>query len=137
MSYSPDLHHRRSVRLPGYDYTQPGAYFITICTHEHACFLSQDGAVRLSEDGEIVRAQWMSIPPYHPYVELDEFVIMPNHVHGIIILKDDSERAGLLTRPYKRQGIPDLVRGFKTYSAKQINRRLGRSEIPGLAARLL
>ncbi len=126
MKYDPDRHHRRSIRLKDYDYTQPGAYFITICTFQRECFLSEivDGQIQLTETGEIVQGQWLSLPSYHPYVASGEFIIMPNHLHGLIVLKDLDARAGLLTRPYKkRQGIPDLVRGFKTYSARKINAR--------------
>ncbi len=133
MSYDPDKHHRRSIRLKDYDYAQPGAYFVTICTCQRECFLGEiaDGQVQLNECGDMVRAQWLSLPTYHLHVVLDEFVIMPNHLHGIIILTDADARAGLLTRPYKkRQGIPDLVRGFKTYSTRKINERRGSQGIP-------
>jgi putative transposase len=78
--------HRRSIRLPDYDYTQAGAYFITICTHERPPLLGSivDGAVTLTRSGEIVRKCWTDIPRHFPSVKLDEFVVMPNHLHGIL-----------------------------------------------------
>jgi len=81
-------HHRRSLRLRGYDYAQPGAYFVTICTHDRACLFGAvvDGEMRLNEMGEIVREEWFRTAYMRPYVQLNdhEFVIMPNHIHGII-----------------------------------------------------
>lgn len=87
-AYDPNRHHRRSIRLKGYDYTQPGAYFITICTHERAHLFGAvvEGEMRLNEWGEIVREEWFKTAQIRPYVTLypDEFVLMPNHVHGIV-----------------------------------------------------
>ncbi|RME47185.1 MAG: transposase [Caldilineae bacterium] len=81
---------RRSIRLKGYDYTQPGAYFITICTHDRAHLFGEvvDGEMRLNALGEIARQCWTAIPDHFPHAALDEFVIMPNHVHGIIWIVD-------------------------------------------------
>ena len=91
--YDPQRHHRRSIRLPGYDYTQPGAYFITIVTHERACLFGEvvDGKMELNAFGEIVREEWFQTAVVRPYVRLDErdFVVMPNHVHGIVWIVDD------------------------------------------------
>jgi REP element-mobilizing transposase RayT len=92
MPYDPQRHHRRSIRLPGYDYTQPGAYFITIVTHERMLSFGEivDGEMRLNEYGQIVRAEWFQTAVVRPYVVLhpDEFVVMPNHVHGIVSIVD-------------------------------------------------
>ncbi|GBC77824.1 hypothetical protein HRbin08_01306 [bacterium HR08] len=93
MPYDPEKHHRRSIRLPGYDYTQRGAYFITLCTHDRACLFGEvvEGEMRLNALGEIVRVEWFRTAQIRPYVRLfdDEFVVMPNHVHGIIWIIDD------------------------------------------------
>ncbi len=93
MTYDPEKHHRRSIRLKGYDYTQPGAYFITICTHGRECLFGEiiDGEMHLNEAGPIVVQTWWDLPNHVPNVQLDAFVVMPNHVHGIIII---TERAG-------------------------------------------
>lgn len=85
-------HRRRSIRLPGYDYTQPGAYVVTICTHERVHLFGKvvDGEMRLNTYGEIVREEWFRTAEVRPNVELldDEFVIMPNHTHGITWIVD-------------------------------------------------
>ena len=88
--YDPQRHHRRSIRLRGYDYTQPGAYFITICTRQRAPLFGRvvDGKMALNAWGRIVWACWREIPHHFPHVELDAFVVMPNHVHGVIFIVD-------------------------------------------------
>jgi REP element-mobilizing transposase RayT len=98
--YDPEKHHRRSIRLKGYDYTQPGAYFITICTHGRECLFGEiiDGEMHLNEAGQIVVQTWQDLPNHVPNVQLDAFVIMPNHVHGIIII---TERAGGIGAGFK------------------------------------
>lgn len=85
--YNPDIHHRRSIRLKGFDYSQTAAYFITICTHNRECFLGEvvDGTMILNEIGKMVKTIWDELPHYFS-MELDAFVIMPNHLHGIIIV---------------------------------------------------
>jgi putative transposase len=77
-----------STRLPGWDYSQPGWYFVTICTRDRLCFFGDvvDGAMRLSPIGEIVAEEWRKTPQIRPNVELDEWIVMPNHVHGIIVI---------------------------------------------------
>jgi REP element-mobilizing transposase RayT len=79
---------RRSIRLQGHDYSQAGAYFVTVCTQNRQCLLGDiaAGAMRLSPLGRIVEEQWNVIPQRFPVVELDEFVVMPNHFHGIFVL---------------------------------------------------
>ena len=86
MKYNPDTHHRRSIRLKGYDYSQDGAYFVTICTHNIECLFGKivDGEMRINEWGKIAERCWLEIPQHYPNVSLDEFVIMPNHIYGIL-----------------------------------------------------
>lgn len=88
MAYNPDIHHRRSIRLRNYDYSSAGAYFVTICTWNHECLLGDivDGAIRLNDFGTLVDGCWQTITAYHNQVVLDAFVIMPNHIHGIITI---------------------------------------------------
>ena len=86
-----------SARLPGWDYASAGWYFVTLCTRDHVCFLGDvvDGRIQLSSLGEIVAEEWQKTPQIRPNVELDEWIVMPNHVHGIIvILPDPVETAG-------------------------------------------
>ncbi len=116
MPYDPQRHHRRSIRLPGYDYTQPGAYFITIVTHERMLSFGEivDGEMRLNEYGQIVRAEWFQTAVVRPYVVLhpDEFVVMPNYVHGIVWIvdmggmDDDVGRGAAPLRPYQPSTQP-------------------------------
>lgn len=86
--YAPEQHHRRSLRLQGYDYTQPGAYFVTICTQSRACLFGvvSDGDMQLTETGHIAQAAWDTLPARFPSIRLDAFIVMPNHVHGIIMV---------------------------------------------------
>ncbi len=89
--YDPERHHRRSIRLAGYDYTGQGAYFVTLCTHEREPLFGQvvAGEMVLNEWGAIVQQCWQAIPHHFLHTRLDEFVVMPNHVHGIIWIVDD------------------------------------------------
>jgi len=88
MPTAPERHHRRSIRLKGYDYTRPGAYFITICTHNREPLFGRvvDGEMVLNALGEIVWEEWFRSARIRDEIELfpDEFVVMPNHVHGIV-----------------------------------------------------
>jgi REP element-mobilizing transposase RayT len=86
--FDPDVHHRRSVRLKGYDYASPGAYFVTICTHERLCTLGavENGSIALSPAGVLVHEVWQSIPRRFSGTRLDAFVVMPNHVHGVVVI---------------------------------------------------
>ena len=88
MPYNPTRHDRRSIRLKGYDYTSPGAYFLTLCTHQRQCLFGGivDGVMHLNAWGQIVERDWLAIPNHNSHVELDEFVVMPNHFHGILII---------------------------------------------------
>jgi REP element-mobilizing transposase RayT len=91
MPYDPNKHHRRSIRLRGYDYSQPGTYFITIVTHNRQCLFGEiiNGAMVLNEAGFIARKCWLEIPSHFPHAQLDEFIVMPNHIHGIIVIRDN------------------------------------------------
>ena len=112
-----------SIRLKDYDYSQAGAYFITVCTHNRECLFGEmaNGEMRLNGLGEIVKMVLLELTHHYEHVELDEFAIMPNHVHSIIILHD-AVGAGLKPAPtIKRHGVPEIVRGFKTFSARHIN----------------
>lgn len=97
MKYDPDKHHRRSIRLKGYDYSSPGAYFITICTHHRQCLFGEivDGEMRLNPFGQLVRSHWLKLPHHHAHVELDAWIVMPNHIHGILILNDPDRDVSL------------------------------------------
>lgn len=96
MRYDPRIHHRRSIRLKGYDYSKAGAYFITICCEKMACRFGEvekDGMI-LNEFGEIAYKEWIKLAERFDCFELDVFQIMPNHMHGIIVLKDIEDAVG-------------------------------------------
>ena len=86
MTFDPDKHHRRSIRLKGYDYSRAGAYFVTTCVRDGVCLFGEivDGTMRMNDYGRIVAEAWRDLGQRFKHIELDEFVVMPNHVHGII-----------------------------------------------------
>jgi len=88
--YNPEIHHRQTLRLQGYDYSRPGLYFITICTQHREVLFGDvvDGRMVLNAGGRIAQTCWLDIPNHFPHAILDEFVIMPNHVHGIIMITE-------------------------------------------------
>jgi len=150
MKYDPQRHHRRSIRLRGYDYTRPGAYFVTIVTRRRECLLGEivDGKMVLSEYGRIVAEEWERTALVRPYVRLDEFVVMPNHIHGIIwIVGDDavgatrpvgatrrvaptgSTTGGRPTGP-RAGSLGAIIAQFKSAAAKRINQIRGTPGVP-------
>jgi putative transposase len=94
MPYNPEIHHRKSVRLKGYDYSRAGLYFITVCAYKHGLLFGDvvGNKMCLNENGEFVNKCWQEISNHYPNVVLDEFVIMPNHIHGIIQIIDNNTR---------------------------------------------
>ena len=125
--YNPYVHNRKSIRLKGYNYSQPGLYFITICCQDRICHFGHidNGKMILNEFGTITYNEWLKTPKLRPNVELGEFVIMPNHIHGIIRLLGRGE----LNSPHKdvcdtslqspSQTIGAIVRGYKSSVTKQ------------------
>ena len=135
----PPAHHRRSIRLPGYDYTQAGSYFITIVTHHRECIFGEvmAGEMRLSRLGEIAEEEWFRTPVLRPYVVVhpEGFVVMPNHVHGIlwiVELDDDPGRGAASLRPYSGEilkptnvipgSLGAIIRGYKSAVTNRINK---------------
>ena len=111
---------RRVARLADFDYGSAGAYFITVCAHGRAFLFAED------QYSEAVVSAWRDLPAHYVGLRLDEFVILPNHVHGIVMLDpsdaaggDARARAGLKPAPTK---VPEVVRALKTFSARAINR---------------
>jgi REP element-mobilizing transposase RayT len=86
--YNPEKHHRRSLRLKGYNYAQRGAYFVTICTQHRECVFGnvQGDEMVLNNAGEMVQKAWNDLSIKFPGTIIDEFIIMPNHMHGIIFI---------------------------------------------------
>lgn len=113
------------IRLKEYDYSQPGEYFVTICTKNHECMFGsiENGKMDLNERGRIVDGCWKGIPEHFSHVGLDEYIIMPNHVHGIIIINEiDMNRSrGEVTSPLRKQTLGNIAAYFKYQSTKLIN----------------
>jgi len=119
---------RRSIRLKRYDYSQAGAYFVTICAQKKECLFGRviDGGMELNDAGKTIGHAWSDLPSRYASAELDEVVIMPNHIHGIIVINNSDVGAGLAL-PIKgaASGAPtlgDIVRTFKSISTRNVNR---------------
>jgi REP element-mobilizing transposase RayT len=124
MPFDSKKHHRRSVRLKHYDYSSNGAYFVTVCTNHRECLLGEiiDSKIVVNLAGKMVEDCWHDLPNYYKNIELDYFVIMPNHIHGILILSDANiVGAGLKPAPTVNDELPEIVRALKTFSARRIN----------------
>ncbi len=145
MKYDPSKHHRRTIRLPGYDYSQVGAYFITICVHNRECLFDDVVLKRVAE------TYWRSIPRFSANIILDEWIVMPNHLHGVLIIADPARKgealpnafftarvsspsenrlpantAGNNTSPLPPRGAPPnslgaIIGNYKSVTARRIN----------------
>jgi len=115
---------RKQIRLPRYDYSTPGEYFVTICTAGMSCILGEvrDARMHPNEIGRIVEAVWHDIPRRDPWVRLDAFTLMPNHIHGILCL--GIEDAPGMPRVARRTPLADIVGAFKSRSARAVNARV-------------
>jgi REP element-mobilizing transposase RayT len=122
---------RRSIRLKGYDYSESGAYFVTICTRNRECLFGEilDGRMVLSEYGEIAREEWLHSEQIRREIKLDEFVVMPNHIHGIIFFIGDSIQVGATgrsplqtSRPHGplKKSLGSFVAGYKSLTTRRI-----------------
>ncbi|OZH51711.1 transposase [Hydrocoleum sp. CS-953] len=141
MSYDPQKHHRRSLRLKGYDYSKAGAYFITICTYNLQTLFGEiiDGKMQLNQLGEVVAEEWERSAQMRQEIELDYSVIMPNHLHGIVIINNVGANGHFVPQHetplhghfvpqhetplrMKPRSISSLMAGFKSAVTKRINR---------------
>jgi REP element-mobilizing transposase RayT len=128
--------HRGSIRLKGYDYSQVGAYFVTICAKDRACLFGEvvDDGMRLNPEGLVVEQCWNAISEHFPSVALDEFVVMPNHVHGVLWITN-TEPPRHTPLPHapcgtQRGSIGAIVASFKSAVSKRINELRGTPGTP-------
>lgn len=137
MPYDPEKHDRRSIRLKDYDYAQSGGYFVTICTQGWKCLFGKvvDEEMRLGQYGHMVQTCWEALPGRYTHIMLDAFVVMPNHMHGILIITDPNISAvgAGSPRPYSTEStqrdeeplrlhtLGQMVAYFKYQSTKHIN----------------
>jgi len=151
--YNPDVHNRQSIRLRDFDYGDAGAYFITVCAWQRECLFGDvtDGLMRLNELGVMMRDEWLRTPQIRSNVELDEFIVMPNHFHAILWIKNADDDVGATRwvahdRPPKTQtratqrvaptaGPPSgsvgaIIGQFKSAATKRINAMRGNPGSP-------
>lgn len=142
MRYNPEIHHRTSMRLAGYDYSSPGHYFVTINVKDRECVFGEirDGIMGLSDAGLIIQNEWFKTIELRANIRLDEFVVMPNHIHGIIEIIDarvdnplgnnrvriDCNQSLHLNHPPHNYGPQSnnlfaIIRGFKGATTKRVN----------------
>jgi len=151
MKYDPDTHHRRSIRLKGYDYSQDGAYFVTICTHNRECLFGKivNGAMVLNDAGKMVEKWWYELNTKFLNIEPYAHIIMPNHFHGIIIIvgadlrvcpdinNNDNYRGEhigqgehigsplhKIVQWFKTMTTNDYIKNVRTYNWKPFNKKL-------------
>ncbi len=132
--YNPNIHHRRSIRLREWDYAQPAVYFITICLRQRVCLFGEivEGRMLPNQIGQIIETEWSGLPNRFFNVGLDEFIVMPNHIHGIIFIKPvetsvvapesilHSVPQGAMNRA---PTLGEVVRSFKAASARMVRKR--------------
>ena len=130
MRYDPDKHHRRSIRLRGYDYSQPGAYFVTICVQRRQCLFGEivGEEMRLNDAGHMVERWWAELANKFPMVDTQGHGAMPNHFHGVVVIRADVG-AALRGRPLPSPGIGhphrdaptvgDILDWFKTMTTNE------------------
>jgi REP element-mobilizing transposase RayT len=157
--------HRRSIRLPGYDYASAGAYFVTICTQVRACVFGTiaDGVMQVNDAGRMAERWWDELPRAFADTETDAFVVMPNHVHGVVVLVgadqrvcpdgdatggardgvDQGEHIGsplqgspLRNRPARPASLPRIVQWFKTMTTNEYIRGVRNHGWPAFHGRL-
>ena len=127
---------RKTLRLKGYDYAQTGAYFVTVCTRNRDCLFGEvvDGVMRVNSHGQTVVECWKAIPEHFKHVQVDEFMVMPNHIHGILVVTPVGATHASPLRGANASGarsgpspgsLSAIVGSFKAAASKQINRIRG------------
>jgi len=124
--YNPEKHHRRSIRLKGYDYTQPGVYFVNICVQNRECLFGTivGGEMRLNDAGRMLQATWEQMPQRFPTIKLDTYVVMPNHFHAIVIivgapLVGAQLGAGTRPAPTANPSLSGVIGAFKSITTNK------------------
>ena len=148
MEHEVEGYGRRSIRLRGYDYTQVGAYFVTVALRGRLALFGEvvDAEVRLNDAGEMAREVWQTMPQRFPFVEIDTFVVMPDHVHGIVVIRDDGTRAPMKDAPtpdslvtgatQAARALGDVIGAYKSLTAAAYIRGVHTSQWPPFYGRL-
>jgi putative transposase len=129
MTYDPDKHHRRSIRLKGFDYSRLAVYFVTICVQNRECLFGNisQNQMLLNDAGKMVSDDWLSLPARFPSVILDEFIVMPNHFHGIIYISPNSldrPTLGRIIGAFKSITNNNYMTGVNIQNWQPFNKRL-------------
>ena len=137
--YDSRIHHRRTIRLRNYDYASNGYYFVTVCTHEHQCLFGEivgangcspnirrgTACCALNEYGNIVNDEWIKSAKIRLEIILDQFIVMPNHIHGIVMINKNDNKLGANSHsPLQRmkpKSISSFIAGYKSVVTKRIN----------------
>ncbi len=166
MTYDPTEHHRRSIRLGGYDYSKAAPYFVTICVQDHICLFGDvvDGEMVLNNAGLMIQRWWNELEKKFPGVRLDTFRVMPNHLHGILVIMGTgmdmvanfgigledldiagadakegivmSRRKGGHAGPPLQPTLGDIIQWFKTMTTNEYIRRVRESGWPRFKGKL-
>ena len=137
MQFNPEIHHRRSIRLANYDYSQTGFYFITLCTYQKQYLFGEiiNDEMRLNQIGKVVQQEWLNSATIRQEIELDEWIIMPNHLHGIVIINNTDKNcatnlnqgatnlnqgASLAPLHRKPKSLSSFIAGFKSAVTKKV-----------------
>jgi putative transposase len=126
--FDPERHHRGSHRLKGFDYSQPGAYFITICAQNRVCIFGDAlyGKMLRNQAGDLVESMWFDLTNRFPSVTLDAYVVMPNHLHAIVIIQESDTGVSL----------SGIVQAFKSLTTNEYSRRVKENDWPAFEGRL-
>ncbi len=138
MPYDPNKHHRRSIRLRGYDYSTTGAYFVTICVEQRRCLFGDviDEAIQLHKAGQMIQHMWQQMPQRFPMIMLDTFVVMPNHFHAIVHLESQPYLDTSGTTPPTRTTLGDVLGAFKSLTTNAYVRGVHHENWPQFDRRL-
>ena len=137
MAYDPAKHHRRSIRLKGYDYSQAGYYFITICCEHRAHLFGEihAGKMALNAAGAMIEQIWHEIPADFPNIILHEYITMPNHIHGIIeIIQEAERRAEIDSAP--TSGLSQIIQSFKRHTTLEYIKMVKQNILPPFHKRI-
>jgi len=148
VKFDPQKHHRRSIRLQGYDYASAGGYYVTIVAWQRECLFGEvvNKEMRLSKFGLVAKQQWEKLPKRFPNIELGAYMIMPNHMHGIIVITDgrgtaeslndldgESSRRAPTQEQFQKPvkgSIPTIIRSYKSAVSYRINLMRGSDGLP-------
>ncbi|HET9137345.1 MAG TPA: transposase [Candidatus Kapabacteria bacterium] len=134
MSSDAPQQRRKSTRLANHNYQEPGSYFITICSHNKAATFStiKENSLHLSIYGEVIEQCWQEIPEHFRNTRLDSFVIMPNHIHGVIHIDDWNTSKPIIAESMsslKPSSLGSIIASFKSASTKYIRKRVNDASV--------